>query len=69
MKWIEIKKNKVRGKILNEMDDDRMKSLIELGDFEERLKIGNGGKIKNGESEVEGMRRFKRKRLKSKEKV
>lgn len=59
----------VRGTIFNELDDDRLHSIIDFGDFEERFKIGSGGPLTNGDSEVDGLCSFPSKRFKRTENV
>lgn len=69
LNWIALKPNQVRGTIFNELDDDRLHSLIDFGDFEERFKIGTGGPLTNGDSEVDGLSSFPSKRFKRTENV
>jgi hypothetical protein len=61
--------SQVRGTIFNELDDDRLHSIIDFGDFEERFKIGSGGPLTNGDSEVDGLCSFPSKRFKRTENV
>ncbi|GFG38927.1 hypothetical protein Cfor_11083, partial [Coptotermes formosanus] len=69
LNWIALKPNQVRGTIFNELDDDRLHSIIDFGDFEERFKIGSGGPLTNGDSEVDGLCSFPSKRFKRTENV
>lgn len=59
----------VRGTIFNELDDDRLHSIIDFSDFEERFKIGAGGTFTNGDSDVDGLSSFPSKRFKRTENV
>jgi hypothetical protein len=43
--------------------------VIDFGDFEERFKIGTGGPLTNGDSEVDGLSSFPSKRFKRAENV
>lgn len=69
LNWIALKPNQVRGTIFNELDDDRLHNVIDFGDFEERFKIGTGGPLTNGDSEVDGLSSFPSKRFKRTENV
>lgn len=69
LNWIALKPNQVRGTIFNELDDDRLHSYIDFSDFEERFKIGMGGHIANGNSEIDGLHSFPSKRFKKPENV
>jgi len=69
LNWIALKPNQVRGTIFNELDDDRLHGVIDFGDFEERFKIGTGGPLTNGDSEVDGLSSFPSKRFKRTENV
>nr|CAD7572082.1 unnamed protein product [Timema californicum] len=60
---------KVRGTIFNELDDDKLHSVIDFSDFEERFKIGVGGPLINGTSVVDGLGSFPSKRFKRTENV
>jgi hypothetical protein len=59
----------VRGTIFNELDDDRLHSIIDFSDFEERFKIGTGGSFTNGDTDVDGLSSFPSKRFKRTENV
>jgi hypothetical protein len=59
----------VRGTIFNELDDDRLHSIIDFSDFEERFKIGTGGTFTNGDTDVDGLSSFPSKRFKRTENV
>lgn len=59
----------VRGTIFNELDDDRLHSIIDFSDFEERFKIGTGGAFTNGDTDVDGLSSFPSKRFKRTENV
>ncbi|XP_015594806.1 formin-like protein CG32138 isoform X2 [Cephus cinctus] len=69
LNWIALKPNQVRGTIFNELDDDRLHSYIDFSDFEERFKIGLGGHVTNGNSEMDGLQSFPSKRFKKPENV
>ncbi|PNF31453.1 Formin-like protein CG32138 [Cryptotermes secundus] len=69
LNWIALKPNQVRGTIFSELDDDRLHSIIDFGDFEERFKIGTGGSFTNGDTEVDGLASFPSKRFKRTENV
>ncbi|KAK7791545.1 hypothetical protein R5R35_008345 [Gryllus longicercus] len=69
LNWIALKPNQVRGTIFNELDDDRLHGVIDFVDFEERFKIGLGGPLTNGASEVDGLSSFPSKRFKKPENV
>lgn len=44
----------MRGTIFNELDDEKIYKYIDFNEFEERFKVGIGGKIgSNGISEVD----------------
>jgi hypothetical protein len=51
------------------MDDDRLLSLIDFSDFEERFKIGMGGPLTNTDSEVDGLSSSPNKRFKRTESI
>jgi hypothetical protein len=59
----------VRGTIFNELDDDRLHSIIDFIDFEERFKIGTVGSYTNGDTDVDGLSSFPSKRFKRTENV
>ncbi|XP_011309780.1 formin-like protein CG32138 isoform X2 [Fopius arisanus] len=69
LNWIALKPNQVRGTIFNELDDDRLHNHIDFVDFEERFKIGIGGIVANGNSEIDGLQSFPSKRFKKPENV
>lgn len=50
----------VRGTIFNELDDEKLHKQIDFADFEEKFKIGIGGPLSNGISEVDGLNASKR---------
>lgn len=59
----------MRGTIFNELDDEKLHKQIDFVDFEERFKIGIGGFMTNGSSEVDGLLSFPSKRFKKPENV
>lgn len=59
----------VRGTIFNELNDEKLHREIDFVDFEERFKIGLGGALANGSSEVDGLLAFPSKRFKKPENV
>lgn len=59
----------MRGTIFNELDDEKLHKQIDFADFEERFKIGIGGPLVNGNSEVDGLNSFPSKRFKKPENV
>lgn len=69
LNWVALKPNQVRGTIFNELDDDRLHNCIDFSDFEERFKIGMGGPVSNGNSEIDGLQSFPSKRFKKPENV
>ncbi|XP_055857037.1 formin-like protein isoform X2 [Episyrphus balteatus] len=69
LNWIALKPNQVRGTIFNELDDEKIHRQIDFIDFEERFKIGIGGPIANGKSEVDGLNSYPSKRFKKPENV
>ncbi|XP_063973583.1 formin-like protein isoform X1 [Diachasmimorpha longicaudata] len=69
LNWVALKPNQVRGTIFNELDDDRLHNYIDFVDFEERFKIGIGGIVANGSSEMDGLQSFPSKRFKKPENV
>lgn len=70
LNWIALKPNQVRGTIFNELDDEKLHSKINFVDFEERFKVGIGGHLTNGSSEVDGtLNSFPSKRFKKPENV
>lgn len=55
----------VRGTIFNELDDDKLFSVIDFSEFEERFKLAALGKpLMNGDSEIDGLSSFPSKRFK-----
>lgn len=53
----------VRGTIFNELDDEKIHKQIDFSHFEECFKIGIGGPVANGKSDVDGLyssKRFKK---------
>ena len=68
--WIALKPNQVRGTIFNELDDDKLHSVIDFDDFEERFKISNIGTMTNGDNTVtDGLGTFPSRRFKKPENV
>ncbi|KAI5752251.1 hypothetical protein M8J77_015180 [Diaphorina citri] len=71
LNWIALKPNQVRGTIFSELDDDRLFSVIDFGEFEEKFKLttqgrpGGGGDIDEGD----GLSTFPSKRFKKPESV
>lgn len=60
----------VRGTVFNELDDDKLHSLIDFTDFEERFKLGVGPALAAGDSsETDGLTAFPSKRFKKPENV
>lgn len=59
----------MRGTIFNELDDEKLHKQIDFVDFEERFKIGMGGGMTNGSSDVDGLLAFPSKRFKKPENV
>lgn len=62
--------HQVKGTIFNELDDDKLLSIIDFNEFEEQFKIGTGLPISKSGDEVEGLttqgsKRFKRPELQS----
>lgn len=51
------------------MDDEKLHRQIDFVDFEERFKIGMGGSMANGQSDVDGLLAFPSKRFKKPENV
>nr|CAD7433501.1 unnamed protein product [Timema monikensis] len=66
---VQRESGKVRGTIFNELDDDKLHSVIDFSDFEERFKIGVGGPLINGTSVVDGLGSFPSKRFKRTENI
>ncbi|KAJ6647920.1 Formin-like protein [Pseudolycoriella hygida] len=64
LNWIALKPNQVRGTIFNELDDEKLHKQIDFADFEELFKIGIGGPMTNGISEVDGLNSHGSKRYK-----
>ncbi len=55
----------MRGTIFNELDEDKLFTVIDFSDFEERFKIAACGKaLTNGVSEIDGLSTFPSKRFK-----
>lgn len=55
----------VRGTIFNELDEDKLFTVIDFVDFEERFKIAASGRpFMNGASEIDGLATFPSKRFK-----
>lgn len=72
LNWIALKPNQVRGTIFSELDDDRLFSIIDFADFEERFKLtsqggrgGRGGEVDEGD----GLSTFPSKRFKKPETI
>jgi hypothetical protein len=59
----------VRGTLFSELDDDRLHGVRDVGDFEERFKIGTGGSFTSGDTDVDGLASFPSKRFKRTENV
>lgn len=57
-----MKPNQVRGTVFNELDDDKLYSHIDFGEFEEKFKIGPAGYLANGDSETDGLQTYPSKR-------
>ncbi|KAK7600967.1 hypothetical protein V9T40_008408 [Parthenolecanium corni] len=65
LNWIALKPNQVRGTIFNELDEDKLFTVIDFVDFEERFKIAASGRpFMNGASEIDGLATFPSKRFK-----
>lgn len=70
LNWVALKPNQVRGTVFNELDDDKLHSLIDFSDFEERFKLGVGPALAAGDSsETDGLTAFPSKRFKKPENV
>lgn len=55
----------VRGTIFNELDDDKLYTVIDFCEFEERFKLAALGKaLVNGDSDIDGLSSFPSKRFK-----
>ncbi|KAL1497828.1 hypothetical protein ABEB36_008720 [Hypothenemus hampei] len=67
--WIALKPNQVRGTIFNELDDDKLHTYIDFGEFEEKFKISPIGFMANGDCEADGLQSFPSKRFKRPENV
>lgn len=71
LNWIVLKPNQVKGTIFNELDDDKLLSIIDFNEFEEQFKIGTSLPMTtSGDDQVEGLvpqgsKRFKRPELQS----
>ncbi|XP_075237526.1 formin-like protein [Lycorma delicatula] len=77
LNWVPLKPNQVRGTIFNELDDDKLYSVIDFLDFEERFKLPgsyggrSGSGLTNGETDSTdgGLSSFPSKRFKKPENV
>ncbi|XP_034249251.1 formin-like protein [Thrips palmi] len=70
LNWVALKPNQVRGTVFNELDDDKLHSMIDFTDFEERFKLGVGPAVAAGDSsETDGLTSFSSKRFKKPENV
>lgn len=54
LNWIVLKPNQVKGTIFNELDDDKLHSIIDFNEFEEAFKIGSSLPVSNSE-DVDGL--------------
>lgn len=63
--------NQVRGTIFNELDDDRLHSVIDFGQFEEKFKLTAAGRaLINGDSDQhDGLMTYPSKRMKKQDNV
>lgn len=59
----------VRGTIFNDLDDDKLHSIIDFSDFEERFKIGINSPLQNGNTEIDGLNNYPSKRFKKPENI
>lgn len=46
---------KVKGTIFNELDDEKLHSLIDFNEFEEQFKMGTNMPMPNSSDEIEGL--------------
>ncbi|KAL0268219.1 UNVERIFIED_CONTAM: hypothetical protein PYX00_010245 [Menopon gallinae] len=69
LNWIALKPNQVRGTIFNDLDDDKLHSIIDFSDFEERFKIGINTPLQNGNTEIDGLNNYPSKRFKKPENI
>ncbi|XP_050738380.1 formin-like protein isoform X2 [Eriocheir sinensis] len=70
LNWVALKPNQVRGTVFNELDDEKLFSVIDFLEFEEQFKIGLGGgagKANGDMSEVDSLHAFGSKRIKKME--
>ncbi|CAH1122122.1 unnamed protein product [Ceutorhynchus assimilis] len=67
--WIALKPNQVRGTVFNELDDEKLFSYIDFGEFEEKFKIGAAGMLAGGGCETDGIHTFSSKRFKKPEHI
>ncbi|KAK4025860.1 formin-like protein [Daphnia magna] len=55
LNWIVLKPNQVKGTIFNELDDEKLHSLIDFNEFEEQFKMGSNIPMPNSTDEIEGL--------------
>nr|CAH0111898.1 unnamed protein product [Daphnia galeata] len=55
LNWIVLKPNQVKGTIFNELDDEKLHSLIDFNEFEEQFKMGTNMPMPNSSDEIEGL--------------
>ena len=66
LNWIVLKPNQVKGTIFNELDDEKLHSIIDFNEFEEQFKIGTSLPLSSSGEDVDGSlvsigsKRFKR---------
>lgn len=58
----------MKGTIFNELDDEKLHSIIDFNEFEEQFKMGSNIPVSNSNEEIEGLvsqgsKRFKRPEL------
>uniref|UniRef100_A0A1B6DWK9 Formin-like protein n=1 Tax=Clastoptera arizonana TaxID=38151 RepID=A0A1B6DWK9_9HEMI len=71
LNWVALKPNQVRGTIFIELDDNKLHSIIDFADFEERFKLpGSGVRMANGNIDVgDGLSSYPSKRFKKPENI
>ncbi|XP_046450658.1 formin-like protein [Daphnia pulex] len=55
LNWIVLKPNQVKGTIFNELDDEKLHSLIDFNEFEEQFKMGTNMPMPNSNEEIDGL--------------
>ncbi|XP_050546800.1 formin-like protein [Daktulosphaira vitifoliae] len=71
LNWVAMKPNQVRGTIFNELDDDKLHSVIDFGQFEEKFKLTAAGRaLINGDSDQhDGLMTYPSKRMKKQDSI